>query len=156
MHTHGSYIQVRLPSAAGLEPVGGHLKFRVTAKDATVLMVIDGLDTREENLAALEVAEERYAGAIAKSLPSPVDQWTGGAGEALRTYASSTLAGQGYNVGEPGQAATWAQSMFLAWSKMLTADPIPDIESAASAKVASAEQDLELGYSRETATMNEE
>jgi hypothetical protein len=35
--------------------------------------------------------------------------------------------------------------MFLAWSKMLASDPIPDIESALSAKAASVEHALELG-----------
>jgi hypothetical protein len=145
MHTRGSYIQARLPAAAGLEPVSGHLLFRATANDATVLLVIHGMDTREENLAALEVVEERYKDVIEQSLPSPVAQWTGGTGDSLRAYASSTLDGQGYGVGDPAAAGVWAQDMFLAWSKMLTADPIPDIESAASAKAASAEHDLDLG-----------
>lgn len=145
MHTRGSYIQARLPAAAGLEPVSAHLIFRVTAKAASVLMVIHGLDTREENLAALHVVEGRYNGVIGDLLPSPVDQWTGGMGDALRAYASSTLAGQGYAEGTPEEAATWAQCMFLAWSKMLSADPIPDIESAASAMANSVEHDLDLG-----------
>jgi hypothetical protein len=145
MHTRGSYIQARLPPAAGLEPVGGHLVFRVTAKDATVLMVIHGLDTREENLAALEVVEERYSSAIGALLPTPVAQWTGGTGEALRAYASSTLPDHGYGAGDPAAAAAWAQSMFLAWANMLTSDPIADIEATAAAKAASVDHDLELG-----------
>lgn len=95
MQTRGSYIQARLPTAAGVDSVGGHLLFRCTARAATVLMVIGGLDTREENLAVLHVLEDRYRDVIGSSLPVAVDQWTGGTGDALRAYASSTLAGPG-------------------------------------------------------------
>lgn len=63
---------------------------------------------------------------------------------ALRAYASSTLAGQGYADGAPSEAAAWAQAMFLAWSKMLADDPVPDIEAAAAQSVA-VEHELELG-----------
>lgn len=145
MHTRGSYIQARLPTAAGLEPVGGHMVFRVTANDATVLMVIHGMDTREENLAALRVVEQRYGAAIESTLPSPVLQWTGGTGEALRAYASSTLPGQGYGKGTAEAAADWARAMFTAWADLLRADPIPDIESAAAEQAGSIDHDLELG-----------
>lgn len=144
MHTRGSYIEVRLPTAAGVDSVGGHLLFRCTAKAATVLMVIGGLDTREENLAALHVLEDRYRDVIASSLPAAVDQWTGGTGDALRAYASSTLAGQGYAEGAPSEAAAWARAMFLAWSKMLADNPVPDIEAAAAQSVL-LEHELEFG-----------
>lgn len=54
MHSHGSYLQVRLPASTGLREVNGYLLFRVTTKNATVLLGIGGMETGEENLAALQ------------------------------------------------------------------------------------------------------
>ena len=139
MHAHGSYIIARLPVSAGLRPVAGYLLFRVTAKDATVLLGIDGLDTGEENLAALQVVQQKYGTLTERALPSPVDQWTRGIGGALRAYASSSLSDHGYQVGTTEETATWARDMFLAWFQLLTQDPIADIESQTSEQAAAAE-----------------
>lgn len=69
MHKHGSYIRVRLPDATGLRTVGGYLTYRVTAKDAKVLLGIDGLETGEENLAALRAVKKHYEHRVES--PSP-------------------------------------------------------------------------------------
>lgn len=140
MHAHRANIQVRLPVSAGLRPVNGYLSFRATAKDATVLLGIDGLETGEKNLAALQVVRQKYESLVESALPSPVDQWTRGIGGAVRAYATSTLAGHGYKEGNAEASAAWAEKMLLAWLQLLTGDPIPDIETAAAERAAATEQ----------------
>jgi len=143
MHTRGSYIQAWLPPSAGLQAAGGHLLFRVTARDAAVLLVLHGLDTREANVAALQVVQDWY-GTTTETLPSPVDQWTGGTGEALRAYAASNRKGSGYVDGTPTEAATWAQTMFLAWLDLLKANPIVNIEAAVADHAVRLDHPIEL------------
>lgn len=139
-HTRGAYLQARLPAAAGLEAVGGHLLFRATARDATVLLVVNGLPTREENRAALQVIEDRYGTALDSALPSAVTQWTGGTGDSLRAYAASTRPGLGYSAGNVDEVGDWTQQMFLAWSSLLAAHPIADIAAEAAKSLAAPER----------------
>lgn len=136
MHTYGSYLQVRLPASSGLRAVNGYLSFRVTTKDATVLLGIDGMETGEENLAALEEVRHRYGHLTEGALPSPVKEWKRGNGGAIRAYAESTLTGQGYQAGSVDEAAAWAEKMFSEWFKLLKDNPIPDIEAAAVERLA--------------------
>lgn len=138
MHSHGSFIKAGLPPSTGLASVRGHLKFRVTASDAEALLAIEAMPTGEENFAAIQVVQQRYAPLVEDALPSPVDQWKRGNGGARRAYASSTVASLGYQAGSVDGVAAWAQSMFLAWLQLLNSDPVPDIESAVADSISRA------------------
>lgn len=137
MHTRGAFIEMRLPTAAGLDPADGHFLIKVTAADTKVDLVLHKLPDRRSNFAALEVLRSRYEDEIASNGNGLyVTSWTSGQGDAVRSYAQTVRGGSGRSSAEPSDAAKWAVGICLAWTTMLVGDPIPDLLSAVDQQLA--------------------
>lgn len=136
MHPNGSYIVSRFPDDCGLRVADGHLSIKVRSDDASCSLILGGLRSRPENAAALAVLHDRFRSRLDTELPVPIDAWTAGIGEAVRSYAQSVLPGGGYVDGTAATTAAWAQDLGIAWLKLLRSDPITDLADAVARRTA--------------------
>lgn len=119
-HARGSYLRIKFgPSFSNLD--GYHLDFRAIQDRAIVLLVINRHDARDANEAELLELRGRIERILAESIPTMPSAWTGGAGDAVRAYASSDLPGGGYEDGDVSATARWAVDMASGWARALRA-----------------------------------
>jgi hypothetical protein len=124
MHTHGSYIDSRLPDAQ-LDAAGARVKVYVTRADAIVRFHFYHLDTREENEAAIEVLKRHYEQLWLQTMPQPASlEWHGGMTGAVSDYVGVTLEGQGYGSGDVEKTAAWVEAVTKAWLDAVRQHPI--------------------------------
>jgi hypothetical protein len=126
-HAHGAYLWMRWPKGFWFTPYATRLDIRVTKKDAIVALYIWGFDTKAANVAAAAVLHDELGDVLAAAVPPGTDIGWDAVGSGLRKVIRLSMPGQGYGIGDPDVAASWAEACSTAVLGTLTAHPIPDL-----------------------------
>jgi hypothetical protein len=128
MHTHGSYIEARVPVPA-LDEWGARFKIYVTKTQTIARFHFYDFPTRQQNAAAVDVLRDRHEREWERELPDvPEYEWHGGAAGAVSDYFAVALAGQGYEGGDATTSAAWAARIAGVWLESLQRDRLENLE----------------------------
>lgn len=125
-HSSGTYLHVRWPPDVWVRDLSPWIDIKVTRSQVRVPFYARSFPTREENTAAMRIVEARYAATLATRMPEGTEiEWYVGSGG--REIVRAQLEGAGYEGGDVGAAAAWAEEVITTWLDIVREDPVLDL-----------------------------
>lgn len=134
-HARGAYLRVQWPTGHWFRQLGEGFDVRVTGGATSLAIYIEKFSTKDENVAAAEILQERYQSALDSTLPSETECIWDFAGTGHRKPIKFELEGEGYVDGDASTAAQWLVSTCRALLGVFDSDPIPDLFDEVESRV---------------------
>lgn len=126
-HPRGSYLWLQWPNTIWFRQWAKRLDIRVTKSAAVVAIFIDGFPSKAANIAAASVIRKQLGDTIENAVPRGTEVIWDAVGSGQRKVIRIELPGQGYESGNPDDAASWAEHCCKAIFASFAENPIDNL-----------------------------